>query len=49
MVGCVALTTDFAALAEKSYCLKISGDPFERETQEAITRQLGELLKTLTD
>ncbi len=45
MVGCVPVTTDFAALAEKSYCLKIAGDPFAPETQEAIARQIVELLK----
>ncbi len=45
LVGCVPVTTDFAALAEKSYCLKIAGDPFAKETQEAIARQIVELLK----
>ena len=45
MVGCVPVTTDFAALSEKPYCLQIPGAPEAQETQEAIAKKIVELLK----
>jgi len=45
IVGCVPVTTDFAVLAEKDYCLKIPGEPKARETQEAIAYKIVELLQ----
>lgn len=45
MVGCVPVTTDFAALAEKPYCVKVAGNPQERQTQEAVAHKIVELLK----
>jgi hypothetical protein len=45
MVGCVPVTTDYAVMAEKDYCVKISGDPLSQETQEAVAYKIVELLK----
>jgi hypothetical protein len=45
MVGCVPVTTDFAVMSEKDYCLKIAGEPKAQETQEAIAYKIVELLK----
>ena len=44
-VGCVPVTTDFAALYDKPYCVKISGDPLLRQTQESVALKVAELLK----
>jgi hypothetical protein len=45
MVGCVPVTTDFAVMSEKNYCVKISGQPSSQETQEKIAYKIVELLK----
>lgn len=45
MVGCVPVTTDFAVFKEKSYCLRVPGEPKAKETQEAIAYKIVELLK----
>ncbi len=45
MVGCVPVTTDYAALSEKKYCLKVPGEAKDRETQEAIAYKIVELLR----
>jgi glycosyltransferase involved in cell wall biosynthesis len=45
MVGCVPVTTDYAALSEKDYCVKVAGNPYEKELQESIAYQIVELLK----
>jgi hypothetical protein len=45
LVGCVPVTTKYAALAEKPYCIKVSGDPRAKRTQEALARRIVELLK----
>jgi glycosyltransferase involved in cell wall biosynthesis len=45
VVGCVPVTTDFAVLAEKNYCVKVSGEPSTKETQEAVAYKIIELLK----
>jgi len=44
-VGCVPVTTDHAALREKSYCIKVPGNPYDRNTQEAVAEKVIELLK----
>ncbi len=45
MVGCVPVTTDFAVMSEKNYCVKIPGEPQAQETQEAVAYKIVELLK----
>jgi hypothetical protein len=45
IVGCVPVTTNYAVMAEKEYCVRIPGDPLAQETQEAIAYQIIELLK----
>lgn len=47
-VGCVPVTTDYVALSEKPYCIKVPGPPCARETQEAVARKIVELLKDQT-
>ncbi len=44
-VGCVPVTTDFAAFKEKQYCVKVSGEPEARDTQEKIAYRIIELLE----
>lgn len=44
-VGCVPVTTDYAALSEKDYCLKVSGNPYAKETQEKLAHTIVDLLK----
>ena len=45
LVGCVPVTTDYAALTDKSYCVKVSGNPYNEETQKALACKVVELLK----
>jgi hypothetical protein len=45
MVGCVPVTTDFAVMSEKNYCVKIAGEPSSQETQENVAYKIVELLK----
>ena len=45
MVGCVPITTNYAVIKEKDYCLKVAGDPQEKETQEALADKIVEFLK----
>ncbi|WP_237396172.1 hypothetical protein [Okeania sp. KiyG1] len=45
MVGCVPVTTNYAAIKEKDYCIKVDGDPQVKETQEALAYRVVELLK----
>lgn len=45
VVGCLPVTTAYAALAEKEYCLKSSGDPNDKKTQEAVAYKVVELLR----
>jgi glycosyltransferase involved in cell wall biosynthesis len=45
VVGCLPVTTDFAALSEKEYCHKVPGHPGNPETQEALAYRIIELLK----
>jgi glycosyltransferase involved in cell wall biosynthesis len=44
-VGCVPVTTDYAGLRDKDYCVKVPGDPFAPETQAALANQIVSLLK----
>ncbi len=44
LVGCVPVTTDFAALKEKSYCVKVPGEPTDPNTQEALAYKIVHLL-----
>ncbi len=45
MVGCLPVTTAHAALKEKDYCVKVSGNPYAQETQENLADKIVELLK----
>ena len=45
IVGCLPVTTDYAALAEKDYCLTLNGDPNDPKTQEAVAHKVVALLK----
>ena len=45
MVGCVPITTNYAVIKEKDYCIKVDGDPQAKETQEALADKIVELLK----
>ncbi|HBR00923.1 MAG: glycosyltransferase family 1 protein [Roseofilum sp. Belize BBD 4] len=45
MVGCIPVMTDLAALGEKSYGIKVSGDPESQETQEAVAYKVIELMR----
>jgi glycosyltransferase involved in cell wall biosynthesis len=44
LVGCIPVTTDYAALKEKPYGVKIPGDPRSRETQEKAAEEIIKLL-----
>ena len=44
-IGCVPVTTDYAGLTDKDYCLRVPGNPYERETQEQLAWKIVELLK----
>jgi hypothetical protein len=44
MAGCVPVTTNYSALAEKPYCLKVWGNPEDRRTQERLARNIVALL-----
>jgi len=44
-VGCVPVTTDFAVFKEKEYCVRVTGNPSDQETQEAIAYRIVGLLK----
>lgn len=44
-VGCVPVTTRHSALAEKPYCIKIRGNPYEKKTQQKIAYKIIKLLK----
>lgn len=44
-VGCVPVTTDFAVFKEKNYCIRVAGEPKEKETQEAVALKIVALLQ----
>ncbi len=46
MAGCVPVMTDYAALREKTYGVRIKGDPNEKETHEKIAEELVRLIKS---
>ncbi|GGA13532.1 glycosyltransferase family 4 protein [Okeania sp. KiyG1] len=45
LVGSVPVTTDYAGLTDKNYCVKVPGHPYEKETQEALAYKIVELLR----
>lgn len=45
MVGCVPVTTAYAALAEKPYCLTVSGSIRAAATHEKLAQRIVQLLK----
>lgn len=47
-VGCVPFTTDYAALKGRQYCVTTAGNPFTRETQENVAKNLVAAIKSLT-
>jgi glycosyltransferase involved in cell wall biosynthesis len=44
-MGCVPVTTNYAGLQDKEYCLKIPGNPFKETTQVALAQKIIELLQ----
>jgi glycosyltransferase involved in cell wall biosynthesis len=48
-VGCVPVTTDYAGLSNKRYCVKVSGHPYAQSTQEALAQKIVELLKQASE
>ena len=46
MAGCVPIISDYAALAEKTYGVKISGNPRTKEFQEKAARKAIQLIKS---
>ncbi|MDJ1185322.1 glycosyltransferase family 4 protein [Roseofilum casamattae] len=45
LVGAVPVTTDYAGLRDKNYCVKVPGNPYDRDTQEAVAWKLIELMR----
>jgi len=45
LVGAVPVTTDYAGLKDKDYCVKVPGNPYTKETQEAVAWKIIELMK----
>jgi glycosyltransferase involved in cell wall biosynthesis len=45
LVGCIPVTTDFGALSERSYCIKVPGNPYKQKTHEEVGYKIVELLK----
>ncbi|NOK71006.1 MAG: hypothetical protein GFH25_541266n55 [Chloroflexi bacterium AL-N10] len=45
LLKCVPVTTDYAGLQDKNYCVKVSGNPHFQATQEALAYKIVELLK----
>lgn len=45
IVGCLPVTTDYAALSEKEYCHKVAGHPEKPETQKALAHRIIDILK----
>lgn len=44
-VGCIPVTTNYAGLQDKDYCVKVDGSPHDQETQVALAEKIVELLK----
>jgi len=45
-VGCVPVTSNYSALKEKDYVIRVDGDPNLQKTHEDIAREIVRLLKT---
>ena len=45
LLGCVPVTTKYAALAEKPYCVRVSGNPWNKKIQQKVAYKIVELLK----
>jgi hypothetical protein len=45
LVGCIPVTTDFAGLGDKDYCIKVSGNPHHADTQVSLAHKVVDLLK----
>lgn len=43
--GCTPIMTDYAALAEKPYGVKVSGDPYAKKTHEELAERVVSVLK----
>lgn len=48
-VGCIPVTTNYAALKEKDYVVRVDGDPYAKGTHEEIARKIVSLIKTKQD
>lgn len=44
-VDCIPVTTDYAALKGRRYCLTVPGNPLKKETQESVANLVVETLK----
>lgn len=44
-VGCIPVTTDYAALKGRKYCVTIPGNPLKKETQESVAKSVVYVLK----
>ena len=45
LVGCVPVTSNYSAIGEKPYCIRVKGDPKQKETQEKIAHKIVKLMK----
>jgi hypothetical protein len=45
LMGCIPVTTAHAALAEKPYCMSVTGNAYDQETQEKLAYKIVELLR----
>jgi glycosyltransferase involved in cell wall biosynthesis len=45
LVGAVPVTTDYAGLKDKDYCVKVPGNPYTKDTQESVAWKIIELMK----
>jgi glycosyltransferase involved in cell wall biosynthesis len=48
-VGCVPATTNHGGLKDKDYCVKVTGNPFQPETQIALAQKIVDLLQDLSE
>jgi tetratricopeptide (TPR) repeat protein len=45
ITGAVPFTTDYSAIKERPYCVRTKGDPYDKETQEAVAMNIVKYLK----
>ena len=45
LVGCVPVTSNYSAIGEKAYCIRVRGDPKAKETHEKIAYKIVKLIK----